>query len=303
MTSKATEQHPLGLVGAFSAAACWGAGNIIVRGADLASIPLALWRLMLGVVVYTAILLGCRRWITWPQLRVCIVPSLAAGGWILAFYEALKSTTIANATMIGALMPTVLFAVAARRFNEPVSGWLVGLAAAAVGGTALVLYGSSSVPTWSARGDALAVVALALFAVYFVMAKEARQTVGALEFQVVMSLVGLVVVVPAGAVGGDLFLPTVSDFVWIAALLAVPGTGHLLMNWAHRHVQLTVAAMAKLLAPGVSMIAAAIFLDEPITISQAIGGVIVLAALAAVIRRDLQLLARHGVDAESGQPA
>ena len=238
MTTRATERHPLGLAGAFSAVACWGAGNIIVREADLASIPLALWRLVLGVVVYTAILLARRCWITWPQFRICILPSLAAGGWIIAFYEALKSTTITNATMIGALMPMILFAVAVRRFNEPVSKWLVGLAVAALVGTALVLYGSSSVPTWRARGDALAVLALALFSVYFVLAKEARQKVGALEFQAVSWLVGLVVVVPAAAGGGHLFLPTAGDFVWVAALLAVPGTGHLLMeprsSWTSR---------------------------------------------------------------------
>ena len=303
MTTGEAERHPLGLLGAFSAVACWGAGNIMVREAGLGSIPLALWRLLLGVAVYTVILLVRRRRITWPQFRVCIVPSLAAGGWIIAFYEALKSTTITNATMIGALMPMILFAVAARRFNEPVSGWLVGMATAALGGTALVLYGSVSVPTWSARGDALALLALVLFATYFVLAKEARQTVGALEFQTAMWLIGLVVVVPAGAVSGDLFLPTTTDFVWIAALLAVPGTGHLLMNWAHRHVPLTVASMAKLLAPPVSMIGAAVFLDEPITVPQAIGGAIVLAVLAAVIRRDLQLNARNAASLKGEQPA
>ena len=293
MTPRATERHPAGLVSAFSAVACWGAGNIMVREAGLASIPLALWRLLLGVVVYAAILLVRRRGITWPQFRVCIPPALAAGGWIIMFYEALKSTTIANATMIGALMPMVLFAVASRRFGEPVSRWLLSLFAAALAGTALVLYGSVSVPTWSARGDALAGVALLLFAIYFVLTKEARQKVGALEFQAVMWLVGLVVVVPAAAASGDLFLPTFTDLLWAAALLAVPGTGHLLMNWAHRHVQLTVASMTKLLAPPVSMIGAAIFLDEPIQLAQAIGCAIVLAALAAVVRRDLLLTARH----------
>ena len=304
MTTRATEQHPLGLVGAFSAVACWGAGNIMVREAGLDSIPLALWRLLMGALVYAAILLARRRWITWPQFRVCIAPSLAAGGWIIIFYEALKSTTITNATMIGALMPIILFAVAARRFNEPVSGSLVGLAVAAMAGTALVLYGSSSVPTWSARGDALAAMALALFSIYFVLAKEARQKVGALEFQAVNWLVGLVVVVPAAAGGDHLFLPAAHrSSPGSAALLAVPGTGHLLMNWAHRHVQLTIASMAKLVAPPVSMVGAAIFLDEPITIPQAIGGAIVLAVLAAVIRRDLQLLARHAPGFPEGQPA
>ena len=74
----------------------------------------------------------------------------------------------------------------------------------------------------------------------------------------------------------------------------MPGTGHLLMNWAHRHVRLTVASMAELLAPPVSMIGAVIFVDEPIgRATQAVGGAVVLAALAAVIGRDLQLHARE----------
>ncbi|MDE0493047.1 MAG: DMT family transporter [Acidimicrobiaceae bacterium] len=303
MNTRTAERHPLGLVGAFSAVACWGAGNIMVREAGLDSIPLALWRLVLGVVVYAAIMLVRRRWITWPQLWACVPPALAAGLWIIVFYEALKSTTITNATMIGALMPLVLFAVAARRFGEHVSGWLVGLAATGLAGTALVLYGSVSVPTWSARGDALAALALALFSVYFVLAKEARKKVGALEFQAAVWAVGVVVVAPVAAATDHLFMPTATDLAWAAALLAIPGTGHLLMNWAHRHVQLTVASMAKLLAPPVSMVGAAVFLDEPITVLQAIGGAIVLAVLAAVIRRDLQLLARHGASPEGGQPA
>ena len=40
------------------------------------------------------------------------------------------------------------------------------------------------------------------------------------------------------------------------------------------------------------MIGAAIFVDEPIRATQAIGSAVVLAALAAVIGRDLQLHAR-----------
>ena len=303
MTTQATDRHPLGLLGAFSAVACWGAGNIMVREAGLDSIPLALWRLLMGALVYAAILLARRRWITWAQLRVCILPALATGLWIIVFYEALKSTTVANATMIGALMPLVLFSVAARRFAEPVSGWLVGLAATGLAGTALVLYGSVSVPTWSARGDALAALALVLFSAYFVLAKEARKTVGALEFQAAVWAVGVVAVAPVAAATGHLFLPAATDLAWAAALLAVPGTGHLLMNWAHRHVPLTVASMAKLVAPPVSMVGAAIFLDEPIRPLQAIGGAIVIATLVAVIRRDLQLLARSGAGYEGGQPA
>ena len=85
-----------------------------------------------------------------------------------------------------------------RRFAEPVSIKLLALVAAALGGTGLVLFGSASVPTWSLRGDGLAVLALLFFSANMVLAKEARQKVGALEFQAVTWIVALAVGDPSG---------------------------------------------------------------------------------------------------------
>ena len=56
------------------------------------------------------------------------------------------------------------------------------------------------------------------------------------------------------------------------------------MNWAHRHVRITVSSTALLGAPAITMVCAAIFIDEPIKIAQVVGGAIVIAAVAAVIR-------------------
>ena len=44
------------------------------------------------------------------------------------------------------------------------------------------------------------------------------------------------------------------------------------------------------------MVLAALFLDEPIKTAQVIGGVIVIAALTGVIRRDLQITARYSTN-------
>ena len=51
------------------------------------------------------------------------------------------------------------------------------------------------------------------------------------------------------------------------------------------------------------MICAAMFLDEPIQVAQVVGGAIVIAAVAAVVRHDLQLIARNASSFEGGQPA
>ena len=51
---------------------------------------------------------------------------------------------------------------------------------------------------------------------------------------------------------GGLDVPDGTQWLWLAALLAVPGTGHMLMNWAHAHVRLVIASMLNLSVPALS---------------------------------------------------
>ncbi|MCY3618017.1 MAG: DMT family transporter [Acidimicrobiaceae bacterium] len=295
VSSRATEWHRMGLVAVSGAVTCWGIGNILVRQVDLPGLELAFWRLVLSSVIYVGIVLARRGRVTWAQFRACLPPAVMVGLWLITFYESIKSTTVTNVSMIVSLSPVVLLWAAVRRFAEPVSLKLLALVAAALAGTSLVLFGSTSVPTWSLRGDGLAVLALLCFSANMALSKEARQKVGVLEFQAIVWSVAMVVVAPpAILLSDDLSFPDTSTWLWVLVLLAVPGSGHLLMNWAHKHVRITVSSMALLGAPPITMVGAALFLDEPIKIAQVVGGVIVIAAVAAVIRRDLQITARHG---------
>jgi len=83
-----------------------------------------------------------------------------------------------------------------------------------------------------------------------------------------------------------IYVPSGANWAWLAALVLVPGTGHLLVNWAHSRVRLVVSSMLVLSIPALSTVAAAVVLDEPITAVQVIGMVIVLGALAVVIKRE-----------------
>ena len=65
------------------------------------------------------------------------------------------------------------------------------------------------------------------------------------------------------------------------------------MNWAHRHVGLSITSTVTLASTPVSAVGAALFLDEPIVAAQVAGAAVTFAALAAVIRADLTLAARR----------
>ncbi len=282
----------MGVAMALAATVCWGIGNVMVRQPDLHWPQLAFWRMLLGAGVTAALLAATRRRLSWTCIRACWPAGAALAGWILCYYLALLSTTVTDASLISSLLPVFLLGVAKRRFGERISLSLVGMVAAALAGIALALYGSSAVPSWSLQGDGMALVSTLLFALHFALAKQARQRFTALEFQTAIYVVASVILLPVEVIDARGFeIPDLVVWEWIAALVIVPGTGHLLMNWAHRHVALSITSTITLASTPVSAIGAALFLDEPIVVIQAVGLAVTLVALATVIEIDL-----HPVD-------
>ena len=61
--------------------------------------------------------------------------------------------------------------------------------------------------------------------------------------------------------------------------------GHGLMMWAHHYVDVTVTSMMTLANPVVSIVGAWIIYDQDLAPAQMVGGVVVLVALGAILRR------------------
>lgn len=281
----------LGLGAASVAVAFWAAGNIMVTKVPLGGLQIAFWRVLLAAVVYTLFVYVSGRRITVEHLRRSALTGATIALEIAAFFVAIKSTTVASATVIGSLVPLLLMGVAARRFGERVTRFLVGIGVISLVGVALVMSGASSSSTWSLRGDLLSVVALVLFAAYFALGKAAREHVPALEFQACLWIVGSVVLFPIAVIdAGGVVVPSASNWAWLFALLAVPGTGHLLMNWSHPRVRLAISSMLTLAVPVLSTIGGVIFLDQPVGAVQVVGIAVVLGTLSLVIRCEAQLM-------------
>ena len=67
------------------------------------------------------------------------------------------------------------------------------------------------------------------------------------------------------------------------------------MTWAHRYVDVSVSSTMIVAQPVLAMVAAALLVDEPITALQALGGLIVVVAIAS-----LALSHREPIPVESG---
>ena len=284
----APRQPVLGAVGVLVAVSVWGGVAVVAKIVDgIDGTVLGFHRLWIGTLVTVAVFTARGGRLSRSLLRDCAAGGVAFGLDIVLFFSALKHTTVANATVIGALQPALLLLMVGRLFGERVTVTIVAWTGVAIAGVAVVMYGSSGTPAWSPLGDLLALGALFAWTGYFVASKQARQRRGALEYLTGLLIVATVVAAPVAIVLGGRFLPpNAADWGWIAALaIGSGGVGHLLINWAHDHVDLSVMSVMTLAVPVVAVVSAALFLDEPIVGTQVLGMAVVVLALGVVVVR------------------
>jgi drug/metabolite transporter (DMT)-like permease len=281
-------QPVLGATGVLLAVTVWGGVAVVAKSVEgINGTVLGFHRLWIGTLVTVAIFTVRGGRLSRSLLRDCAAGGIAFGLDIVLFFSALKHTTVANATVIGALQPALLFVVVGRLFGERVTKTIVGWTAAAIAGVAVVMYGSSGTPAWSPFGDLLAFGALLAWTGYFVASKQARSRRGAFEYLTGLLVVATAVAAPVALLLGGRFLPPhAGDWAWICVLaIGSGGVGHLLINWAHDHVDLSVMSVMTLAVPVVAVVSAALFLDEPILGTQVVGMAVVLLALGVVVVR------------------
>jgi drug/metabolite transporter (DMT)-like permease len=157
-------------------------------------------------------------------------------------------------------------------------------------GVAMVAFGAARSGTGSLAGDLMSVVALFAWAWYFIASKKARTELDTFEYMTVMNLVALAVVAPVAVLTGDLFGADgrldAGRVLAITLIVLVPGSGHILINWAHAHTTLVLTSLITLAMPVLSTVSAAVFLDQPVVGAQVAGIAIVLGSLAVVILGD-----------------
>jgi drug/metabolite transporter (DMT)-like permease len=78
------------------------------------------------------------------------------------------------------------------------------------------------------------------------------------------------------------------DWLWICLLAVVPGSAHLLMNWAHRYVDASISSVIGASNPVVAAGAAVVILGQSLTLIQVLGGLVGLAAIGVVAARHRQ---------------
>ncbi len=272
------------------AVATWGCSNVVIKAVSVTGLIASFYRLVFALPLLWIVALSSpavRRRLDRNWAWHCLIGGILFSLHQLMFFNGLKFTSVANVAIIAALQPVLVLMVAGRWFGESVGMREAVLSCVAIGGTVIAVLGGSAAPSWSPFGDALAVANLFAFTAYFLWSKRVRASVGATEYVFGMTSVAAVVITLACvAMEQDFGSPTRSDWMWLVFLALVPGTtGHFLSNWAHAHTTAFVMSIMLLAVPALAAGGAYVFLGEPLSPLQGIGGSITLASIAVVLRK------------------
>src|SRR5579875_3543437 len=266
---------------------CWGFTGIFVELISLPPLPVALYRLWLGAAMMALALLAGRRGLSWRVLARSVPGGLFLGADIALFFSSLKFTSVAVATVIGALQPALVLVVAGPWFGERPGRRGVAWTLTSIAGVTAVALGGGIPNGPGVLGDCLAVASLLAFTGYWLLSKRARAAgVGAGQYTAGVMLVAALALTPVTLASGQSLGPgTGRDWVLLVLLAVVPGAGHLLFNWAHRFVDVSVSSVIGAGNPVVAGLAALVILRQPLSVVQLAGGAVAVVAIAVVARQ------------------
>jgi len=277
------------------AVALWSASALTVRAGHADPIAFTTWRLWLALPPL-ALVVGVRS--ARGEPLVMRAPGMSRARWALIIagaggffasgaataFAALGRTRLLDVTLIGALQPVLVIALAVAFLRERTDRATVSWAGVAVGGTVLVASSAAGSGNWSLAGDLIAVLSLFLNVGWFLYGRVVRDryTVDPFAFMLAVLFAAAVMTTPVALLGGGLDLTRAQ--IGYATLTMLVGTAaHVLMVWAHRWVPASRSAPLLLAQPPLVAVAAWALFGEALGPFEILGAVVVVAALRAMV--------------------
>ena len=282
-----TRVHSAPILAVFAAVLVWSVGPIITLSVGVSINTTIFYRVIFWPPLLFAIAKLRKVPITKHVMKITFWPGIFFGLSTISGFSAMKVTSIANATIIGNVSTALILFAAPKFLGERIRLIQVVLAAVSFLGISAIVFGANGAGGATLRGDVYALANAVLWAGYFVACKKVRTDgVGAWAFIFGVSVAQVVVVAPwAIATSTDLSKVTARDFGLIILMTCFTGTvGHTLMVWAQKFVPASTSSLISLLMPVLSMIGAWLVFEQRINLVQFIGGAVVLASLAGVVR-------------------
>lgn len=307
--TQAVQRRAVSAVGV--AIVLWSASALFVRAGHADAMAFTAWRLWLALPPLALVLaVRAKR----GETILLRAPGVSRARWTLVIagagaffasgaataFAALGKTRLLDVTLIGALQPVLIIALAVAFLGEHTDRATVVRALVAVVGTALVAASASGRGNWSLAGDLLAVVSLFLNVGWYLYGRVLRDRYAIDPFGFMLSVLfaAAVFMTPIAAAGHGLRLPPAA-LGYAAATMLVGTTAHVLLVWAHRYIPASVSAPLLLAQPPIVALAAWVCFGEALGPWEVAGSAIVVGALWGMVRNP----ALEHVEEETPDPA
>ena len=271
----------------FIAVFAWGIGPLLFLAPSISINSILFYRVLFWPPLLYLIAHRGGRKINKKLFRSVWLPGVLFGISTIFGFTAITETSVANATIIGNISTAMVLFAAPRFLNEKISRWQVLLAFTSFAGVVAIVVGAGNTGGSSLFGDFLALINALTWTFYFISSKRRRvDGVDTWQFLYGVSVIQVLVVVPYSLFTSDDILQiTLRDLGFLIAMTLFSGTiGHSFMLWAQKYVDASVSSLILLLGPVISSIGAWLVYSQNISLMQVIGGAVVLASLAGVVR-------------------
>lgn len=265
--------------------------SILIKWSDAPASILGMYRLLFTVLLFLPFL-------PWGKMSILLknstvkewimlsVSGLFLGLHFLFWMESFSHTTVASAMILTALEPVFVVIGAYFLFKEKTSKVGIISILIAVSGSVIIASGDIRVSKTALYGDLLSVLGTVAVSVHMLAGQDLCRKMPPIIYSFAVFLIGgLVLFVYNICTNVSLTEYDTKDW-WIFLLLAlIPNIfGHALFNWLLKYVDATTISMAILGEPIGAIILAYFLLGEMTTISQLVGGMIVMISVMIFLK-------------------
>lgn len=265
----------------------WGTIGIFVKNINLSSIEIAFFRAFIGSVVLLLIAILNKEIINKEVLKqnavVLSLSGIALGINWATLFQAMKYTTISNATLSYYFAPIFMIVFSAIIFKEKMSIKSVICMLVALMGLFLILKSGDdkSLDSYNhTKGIIFGLCGAVLYAIIVILNKFIKD-LSPIQITLSQLFISTVVLLPIVLRGGMGSLKGIDINTWtLIVILGIIHTGfaYLLYFPSLKDVKAQSVAIISYLDPISAILISAIFLKEPMTTMQLIGGVLILSS-------------------------
>jgi drug/metabolite transporter (DMT)-like permease len=264
---------------------------VLVRLADAPPLVVAAGRLTIASLVLVPWTLLCHRsafiFLVANHTRLVALAGLFLAVHFALWIASLSYTTVASSVVLVTANPFFVALASYLAFGERLRrATFIGIGLC-IGGAALIGYGGWSLGPEALKGDILALLAAMAMAVYLLVGRRLRRTVGLVPYATAVFLVGALVLIIAAVLSGTPLAGYGAKTCTMILLLAlVPQLiGHMSLNWALRFLPATMVTVAVLGEPvGATLLAIPVLSESP-TSGEIGGALLILAGIVVAFSR------------------